>query len=87
MGSPMVYPYTIMSKFAQFNFKYEFQVSWPFRYSLYGFAAVFPFVWYIDCLVNSPAAKAAYKKAKHAEHEKHLIEQRWADISGRYAKR
>lgn len=86
-GKPMAYPYTLLAKVSQFNLKYNFKTNWPFRYSLYGFAVVLPFVYMIDSMVNSPAAKKAYKQAKHAEHKKHQEEHRWADISGRYASR
>lgn len=48
---------------------------------------VLPFIYYIDSVVNSPAAKAAYKRVKQAEKEKEHEEHMWADISGRYANR
>ena len=83
----MAYPYTFSAKWSQWNIGYEFRNNYSFRYTLYGMAIVFPFICYINSVVNSPAAKAAYKKAKIAESEKHHDEQRWADISGRYAKR
>lgn len=83
----MPYPYTWAAKIAHFNLRYEWRMSWTFRYRLYGMAIVFPMVYYIDSLVNSPAAKAAYQKAKKAEKEKHHQEHMWADIQGRYANR
>lgn len=83
----MPYPYTLAAKWSHWNVVYEFRNNWTFRYTLYGMAIVFPFICYIDSLVNSPAAKAAYKKAKQAEKEKEHAEHMWADISGRYAKR
>lgn len=83
----MVYPYTNAAKWSHFNFGYEFHMNWTFRYTLYAGAVFFPVIYYIDGLVNSPAAKAALKKAKQAEKEKEHQDHMWADISGRYTKR
>ncbi|KAH7645707.1 reduction of Rh1 [Dermatophagoides farinae] len=86
-GKPMVWPYTIAAKWSHFNLAYEWKMNWTFRYTIYGMITVFPFVWYIDSKVNSPAAKATYKRLKKLEHEKEQEAHRWADISGRYANR
>ena len=86
-GKPMIYPYTWGARFAHFNPAFHFKHDTMFRYSLFGFAIMFPFIWYIDSLVNSPKAKAAYKAALKREHEKEHLDHMWADISGRYAKR
>ena len=83
----MVFPYTHGARIAHFNPVYEFRNNFAFRYTLYAMAAFFPVIWYIDPAANSPAAKAAYKKAKQADEEKEHIAHMWADISGRYAKR
>lgn len=81
----MAFPYTYSAKWSQWNVVYEFRNNHYFRYTIYGATIFFPVIWYIDSLVNSPAAKAAYKKAKQAEKEKEHAEHMWADISGRYA--
>lgn len=86
-GGKMVYPYSWSAKIAHFNFKYEWKMSWTFRYGIYGMMVVFPMVWYLDSCINSPAAKSAYLKAKKAQKEKEHAEHKWADIQGRYANR
>lgn len=83
----MAFPYTYSAKWSQWNIAYEFRNNYLFRYSFYGAMIVLPFIYYIDSLVNSPAAKAAYKRVKQAEKEKEHEEHMWADISGRYANR
>ncbi|OTF79821.1 hypothetical protein BLA29_012006 [Euroglyphus maynei] len=86
-GKPMVYPYTIAAKWSHWNIAYEWKMNWTFRYTIYGMMTVAPFVWYIDSTVNSPSAKAAYKRVKQMEKEKEHEQHRWADISGRNANR
>lgn len=86
-GGPMVWPYTWGAKVARMDYAYHWKMNWSIRFTTYGAIAFFPVIFYIDSMVNSPAAKANYKKMKKLEAEKHHEEHRWADISGKNAKR
>lgn len=75
----VIYPYTLGAKIALFPYKFYWNNSWPFKFSIYGFLLSFPVFYKIQKLATSPVNvkrfESLHKKTleEYKEHQLHLL--------------
>ncbi|CAM1331550.1 Uncharacterised protein g10610 [Pycnogonum litorale] len=68
---PMKYPYTMSAKIMQFPFRALYRNHWLYRWMIPGTVATFGLVYYIQCLVNSPANVARWEETQRRQNAQH----------------
>lgn len=66
----LVYPYTFTAWYFNSPWIYWAKESWYLRYMFYSAFLVFPLIYHIHNLVNSPENKAYWKEKRKRDYEK-----------------